>query len=341
MNIKIKNKNKNINLGLEILRVLLSFWVLVHHCGEVKNKTFRKYLFNGAFHVPTFIIISFYFSFKIIKNKNINKLKERLERLFFPYIIWPIIIWILNNILYLIFGLDKRLEIRHLIMQFIIGRPYQYVLWYQFNIILITIFFSILSFIFHKNFLLLLQIIGLLSYILQYSLYNYVFFQKYTYYIYHSAGLIIEIFPIAVTGLSLSSIEIIQLFNGNSSNAISLSFLSLYIIKKYNIFVSIKGNFYPGIILNVSAIFLFIIFSQISFKYIKDKKKLDLIKEITKYTGGIYYLHVIIANYMSKIFLLIKNRTILGCIIIYLICYVICFLGIKITKSNKFRYLFY
>ena len=82
----IIKKNKNINLGLEILRVLLSFWALVHHCGSIKNITIKKTLFNRAFHVPTFIIISFYFSYKIIQSKNIIKLKERLERLYFPYI---------------------------------------------------------------------------------------------------------------------------------------------------------------------------------------------------------------------------------------------------------------
>ena len=226
-------------------------------------------------------------------------------------------------------------------MQFIIGRPYQYVFWYQFNVIFITIFFTIISFIFNTNFLLILQIIGLFSYILQYSSYNYLFFHKFTVYIYHSVGLIVELFPIAVTGLSLSSIEFISLFRENSLKAISLSLLSLFIVKKYDIFNNIQGNFYPGLLLNFSAVFLFIIFSQISFRWIKNQNIIDFIKEITKYTGGIYYIHIIIANYLKNIFLLIRNRTITGCIIIYLVCYIICFIGIRISKSNKCRYLFY
>lgn len=338
---KYKNNNKNINLGLEVLRFFLSFWVLVYHCGSIKNNLIRKMLFNRAFHVPTFIIISFYFTYNKILNKNINKLKERFERLYFPFIIWPLIIWIFNNFLYFVFRFGKRLEIRHLIMQFIIGRPYQFVLWYQFNVIFITIFFVIISFIFHKKFLLILQIIGLLSYIMQYSYYNFIFFHKFNNYIYHSVGLIIEIFPIAVTGLSLSSIDFINLLHKNNINAILLSLLSLFIVKKYDIFNNIIGNLYQGIKLNVSSIFLFIIFSQISFKYIKSKKIIDFIKGLTKFTGGIYYIHIIIAYYMGKIFLLIRNKTIIGCIIIYLICYLICFLGIKISKSNRFRYLFF
>ena len=212
---------------------------------------------------------------------------------------------------------------------------------YQFNLIFITIFFTIISFIFHRNFLFILEVIGLISYILQYSSYNYLYFHKYPYYIYCSVGLIIELFPIAVTGLFLSSFQFIQLFQKNRLKAIVISSLSLFIVKKYDIFSNISGNFYQGILLNVCAIFLFIIFSQISFNYIKSQIIKNFIMEITKYTGGIYYIHIIIDNYLKYILLLIKNRTIIGCLIIYLICYLICFLGMRIFKSNKFRYLFY
>ena len=344
MNLNIQQKSKNLNLGIEILRVLLSFWVVVHHCGSVKNKTIIKFAFSRAFHVPTFVVISFYFTYKIFLYKNINKLIERLERLYFPYIIWPIIIFVINNGFYYIFGLNTRIPIRKLIMQILIGRPYMYVLWYHFNIILITIFISIISFIFYNNFLYILQIIGLLSYILQYSDYNYNFFQKYSIFISHSVGLIPELYPIVVTGLSLSSIEIIHLLNKNRIKSISLSILSLYIIRKNIVFSLIKGNFYQGISLNICAIFLFIIFSQISFNCTKKNKNenffIFIIKNFTRYTGGIYYLHIIIYIHMGKLLLLIKKKTIVGCIIIYLICYSICFIGTKLTKSTKLSYLF-
>ena len=226
-------------------------------------------------------------------------------------------------------------------MQFIIGRPYQYVLWYQFNLIFITIFFIIISFIFQRNFLFILEVLGLISYILQYSSFNYLYFHKYSFYIFCSVGLIIELIPIAVTGLFLSSIQIISLFQENSIKAIIISILSLFIVKKYDIFNNILGNMYQGLLVNVCAILLFIIFSQISFNYIKSRKIIIFIMQITKYTGGIYYIHGIIGFYLKYIILLIKNKTIVGCLIIYLICYLICFLGIRIFKSNKFRYLFY
>ena len=263
----IKPNKKNINLGLEILRVLLAFWVLVFHCGEIKSILLRKILIIRAFHVPTFIIISFYFSFKIINNKNIIKIKERFIRLLFPYIIWPLIIWIFNNILYFLNLINKRLEIRLLIQQLLIGRSLLEVLWYQFNVIFITIIFVIISFLFHNKFLFILQIISLLSYMMQYSYYNYIFFNRFKNYICLSIGLIINILPIAVTGFCLSSIELIQLFNKNSLNAVFLSFLSLFIVQKYDIFCNFKGFFYQGILMNISSILVFIIFSQISFTY--------------------------------------------------------------------------
>ena len=52
---KGRNTNKKINYSLQLLRLLLCFWVVIHHCcGNV-------FKFKGKFHVPSFMIMSFYF----------------------------------------------------------------------------------------------------------------------------------------------------------------------------------------------------------------------------------------------------------------------------------------
>ena len=78
------NTYKKINYSLELLRMLLSFWVIAHHCCRNVVK------FKGRFHVPTFMIMSFYFYYNTVKSKNIPKMKQRLQRILVPYIIWPI-----------------------------------------------------------------------------------------------------------------------------------------------------------------------------------------------------------------------------------------------------------
>ena len=170
-------------------------------------------------------------------------------------------------------------------MQLLIGRPYQYILWYHFNIIFITIIFIIISIVFKEKFLTIIQILGLLSYILQYSYFNLYFFNQYNSYISLSVGLIPELFPIVVIGISFGSIELIKNLMKLRKKSLILSFLSLYIIRTFNIFYNIKGLFYQGISLNICGNLLFIFFSLIPFDYIKNKKIIQIIKQITSYTG--------------------------------------------------------
>ena len=83
-------KENKINLGIEILRMILCFWVVSFHCaGNINNKNYK--ILNTFFHVPTFMLISFYLSYKIIFSQEIQKLKIRFCRLLLPYIIIPII----------------------------------------------------------------------------------------------------------------------------------------------------------------------------------------------------------------------------------------------------------
>ena len=92
---KMKDRNayKKINYNFELLRLILCLWVVFQHCCRNVNR------FKGKFHVPTFMIMSFYFYYNTLKTKNIAKIKQRFQRILIPYIIWPIFILYLNNIL--------------------------------------------------------------------------------------------------------------------------------------------------------------------------------------------------------------------------------------------------
>ena len=102
MNYDIKNKNK-IYLGIQILRIVFSFHILVFHFHCVHKKQYKlTYIRNIISKVNidliTFFIISFYFSHDTFVFKNIIKIKFRFKRLLIPYIIWPIIIFIIRNV---------------------------------------------------------------------------------------------------------------------------------------------------------------------------------------------------------------------------------------------------
>ena len=149
------------NLGLQILKMFLCFWVVLIHSSEPKNKMIKELFFKKRFHVPTFTVISFYCLFPIISTRNIEKIKQRFTRLLIPYIIIPLIIWIFNNIIYFYFHINRvrrELYFINLFNQFIIGRDFHGVFWYQSNILFITLLFFIISFIFKNMFLIILKI---------------------------------------------------------------------------------------------------------------------------------------------------------------------------------------
>ena len=110
------------------------------------------------------------------------------------------------------------------------------------------------------------------------------------------------------------------------------SIIGNYFILKHEIFNTIeiygKKYNYNGFDKNVFAILSFI-----SFYLIK-----VFIKLISNYTQGIYCLHII-TSYYSSHYLDLK-RTFNGCIIIYLLSYIICFIGTKISFNTKMKYLF-
>ena len=155
-------KKKNINLGVEILRVIMSFWVILYHCFRTNNENLNKIIIQKRFHVPTFMFISFYYFYQPLKIKDINKIKERLIRLFIPYIIWPLLIFISNHILYYFFPYIRKLYLIDFIYQIVYGIRIYGIIWFNGNLIIFTIFFTIIYLIFKKYYIFILQIISIL-----------------------------------------------------------------------------------------------------------------------------------------------------------------------------------
>jgi hypothetical protein len=150
-------------------------------------------------------------------------------------------------------------------------------------------------------------------------------------------GLIVEILPFAVTGLTLASYNSINEIK-EKKKIIFVNIIVLFFIIKYDIFKTNIGILYPGIDLNVGGICLFICFSLITFK---KSRFLFIINHITNYSGGIYYYHTLVMNILQTKISFIGNRNMLGGFIIYIICYFICFIGIRIFGKTKLKNLFY
>ena len=163
-----KLDKQNINLGIEILRMILCFWVLSFHCLENNKINYLLYYITKIkiYHVPCFCFISFYFSYNVFFSGTNIKFKKRIERLLIPYIIWPIIFFIIDNA----FCISK-ISFHDLELQIICGRQISVSLWYIFTLLFLTILFFIISKLFQFYFLFIIEIISIIVYIIQYSNY--------------------------------------------------------------------------------------------------------------------------------------------------------------------------
>ena len=343
-NIDINDKNnKNIqrNLGIEILRFFLCFRVVLLHYYSSNNEYILS-LKKNRFQVACFFFISFYFLFPMLSQRNIKKFKLRLERLLIPYVIYPIIIWIINNLMFLIIKFnryDKILTLNDLKTQIIIGRGIYgiSVLWFHFNLIFFTLFFFIFSFILKDYYLPIFQIIAAFSYKYQYSGINKNFFKQYSENIWMSVGNLLETFPLAISAFTLASIHYHQIILKDQKKSLFFSFLFIYIFSNYKIFKKVKGFSSPGIQNIFISITLFSFFSLLPYENL-NRKLLFVIKQITKFTQGIYCLHFLFQYYMRL--KIEKKGSFIGCIILYIISYLISFIGFIIFNKTKIKYLF-
>ena len=151
---------------------------------------------------------------------------------------------------------------------------------------------------------------------------------------------VMEIFPIAVIGISFGSINLKEKLKRYRLKIIFLCFLNIFLLFKYHFIKNIEGFYFPGFKPCIGGIFLFIFFLLIPIEFIKSKYVFLIIKIISNYTGGIYYYHTIIRNYL-RIHCFSITKHFYAIIIIYIINYLLCFIGIKIFGKTKLKYLFF
>ena len=229
---------------------------------------------------------------------------------------------------------QKKLELKDLVYQLIVGFKFQVVFYYQFNLIFMTIIFSIIAILFNNNFIIIFQMLLIIAYFFQYSCWNKYIFSQYSPIFKIPLGSFLELLPFAITGTTLHYLDMIIKLKKSKQLSIFFIEVIIFFILKFDIFIKILGFFFPGIFLDIGGICIFILFSLFSFQ---NKK---LLRIITKFTGGIYYIHKACYFILKKKLHFVKNNTFHGSVLVYLISYIICYYGNKYTYNTKLRLLF-
>jgi fucose 4-O-acetylase-like acetyltransferase len=280
MNFKDAIRNKIIkryNFGLGILKVFLAFDVIRSHnfnCMSTNNKIILFFLKSKRIHVPSFFMMSFYFMHKELISSNIKIYLKRIERLLSPYLLWPIIIFVLNNyFLYILFNIKIKTSFKDLKIQLLFGSKFISQFWFQWDLIIFTSIFFILKYFIGNNQLFFIQILEIFSYILQYSgynkqIYNYLKPEKRL-----SIGRLTEMIPFSSSGFTLASLNIINYLQNYKIKTSAFCFSILFFLYKFAVFSELEGGVaYPGIILNIRAISLIILFSLFPSNKLKNSK---------------------------------------------------------------------
>ena len=335
---------KKYNYGLGLLKVILAFCVVRSHnfnYNSTKNKILLYLFKKRKTHVPSFFIISFYFIHKELVLSNIKTYLKRMERLLIPYILWPIIIYILNNYILNNYIVVKKYSFNDLKNQFLNGNGIIGVFWFQWCLIILTTIFFIIIYLFKKYHLFLIQIFLCFAYYIQYSGYNKTFTNYFSLQHRFTVGRFFVSVPYASTGITLASFKILNII---PKYKIQTLFFSIYIfcfLEKYTVFREIiDENSYTGILYNVRAICLIFIFALFPSNKITNNTIEKILRIISNYTAGVYYLHNEIIIYLKNYIDPIKKGTLFGLFIIYLICYLICFIGMQLFGKTKLKNLF-
>ena len=299
---------------------------------------FKGYL---NYHVRVFTIMSFYFSYKTLSSLNTIKIFRRFQRLLIPYIIWPIIVYFLNKNV-----ISKYIEVKiytfeQVKQQLLVGNAIIHPFWYTWNLIFITILFILIIFLFRNCHKFIFILLSITAYIYQYNGKNMRYFSRFkknadmfTY------GRVLELIPCSVTGFIIGSYDLMNYFKKFKIRTILVCIYFFYFLKNYNLFVSNFGFSYAGLKDYLDSNCIFFLFAMFPSDKIKNKIIIKVIKLITGHTAGVYYLHVVIYKYLTPFFISIQNKTLTGSIIIYLGCYLVCFIGNLIFGKTILRYLF-
>lgn len=335
---------KKLNLGIELLRMIFSFLIIVFHIHSRRRSNFILFiaLYFIDLYTSSFFLISFYFSFKNFTSKDIIVKKKRLQRIIIPHIIWPIFIYLENNIyVYSTVNIKiKQYSIRDLIIQLVIGRRINDVFWFQFNLIIISIFIMILMLIFSKkNSFYFLSILLIISAFFNIKKMNLIIFNSYKLSVIHSVARISFSIIYSITGLFLGSIHILEKINNHYQFIILL--FSPFFIYAFNIYKKLNEYFpnYKSLFIDILIIILFIIFGLLPLKRIFKKNLFFLFRALTSFTAGVYYMHL----YIYKIIIRFYRITYISwkvCIVIYLSCYLISLIFSNVFKKSSLKYLF-
>lgn len=284
---EVKRNSRQQNSGsINFIRALMSFEVVLCHCWSTENSMLWIFNILRSLAVPSFMFISFYLLYNKLHVLDGQYVKRRLLRLYIPYIGW-------GFIYFLIFG-----GIADLGWQLLFGHSpnLNTPLWFQFVLILLTAFYMLIFYVLDKRLALcVIFILGGAAVCLEYSGQNYQLFASYRFEICYPLGRICEMIPYATGGIIWhilnERLEKHVIFKNCTGG---LLILLAILICGTSPFPDAAGFGYAGVNQLSSAVLLVIGIMMLDSLF----EKMKFIACISKYSMGIFCMHILIQRYL-------------------------------------------
>lgn len=322
--------DKRYNYGIAILRIFFCFMVVCFHFHGIMEAS-DSYYFLRELAVPMFIMIAFFFGERTIVSKDKERYKKRLIRILVPYFGWAIILFIFNRIVVHFIQFDVA-SLKDLMLQLLFGSNMKIdaPLWFMWVLFVLTAIFMLMySFLPDKVFVLIISLMALGSYLLQYTLVNVLIWTNFREEVPWSIGRLIEVFPCACVGFLLAHYKVVEKAAEHKKIVIPILAIVAVLVDVFVSYIPSPGfSFcYGGIKYIIEAVTLLILFYIIPFDRLSDIVKKP-IRFVGKYTMGIYCAHWVVGQLMNIVWLRYfgVEKTLVECLAIFVVCLIGCFI---------------
>ena len=319
---------KDYNYGVSILRIIFCYMVVNFHFYGLMYGDNRFY-FLRELAVPVFIFISFYFGYKVISSGDTSSYKKRMIRLIVPYLFWGIVPFI-GLFLVSLFTSIPRPSLRDLFMQVVFGSNERLnaPLWFMWEMLVLTVLFIIIYRLFKKYTIVVLVLLMIASYVIQYTNVNLVFYETLPYELYNDFGRFFEVLPLACAGYITADINLTERVLKRRWLGIIFFIVAvlcvLFVEKIPSPFITFA---YAGVKHLIVTELLFLSFYCIPFAKVPSMIK-SFIKVVSSYTMGVYFLHWMVGKVMNVFWLRFfgVEKTLAETFVIFIICMIGCFI---------------
>ncbi len=337
MSNSIKPANSDYHIGLCILKIFLSFEVVLMHFGVQYNgfKFTIPFYMCATASVPVFMMVSFTFAKKTLLNASNVQLCKRMSRLFIPLIVWSIIYVCADLILRYLFnhhlGYPELVRsVKDFLWQTFTGHRenVNVPMWFQVDLILL----SVLCYYVFRN----MKQIGMLicasgmlvlGFAMQYTEFNAYLFNDFRFELKYTLGRLAEMLPYAGLGIIIAHLnpkggDISDLLRVKHPRILLGILGVLLILSSFFLVAPVAGFSYSGLSLMIRAIGIYCFFISLDLSCLSEKVKNVIIK-LSKYSMGIYCIHMLVGK-TCLIFFGYGSNTFSFAVLVYVISLILC-----------------